>query len=355
MKQLVPKIREMANKIRESERKRKMFAEFLRKVNPKIELFHFIKPLGLNDLKIVGVDGGLAKRSLHGFDCVLVRSVGVCFEYKKNKIKTVRYYPSKLPPVKADVTEALNDLDWAYYTSVFRMFSEVETAIKCAEVFSPDIILMDGSIVPHYSDRPSKTSQVYSFYKELVEKYHKLYKVCKEREIILAGIIEDSRGNRFCDIIRKEVLSRIEHPSKSEAENILEKTRDTNLLFWVLKRGETTISFQYADNPDEHPVLREFNKDVREKIYSFYVKTAELDRPIRVDFMKNREAENKIAGILLSISGQHSGYGIPAPLIEADTIAKLSETEMEIFYSQVMRFAGNLPGLMRLRREQRPF
>jgi len=65
--------------------------------------------------------------------------------------------------------------------------------------------------------------------------------------------------------------------------------------------------------------------------------------------------ENQIASILLAISGQHSSYGLPAPIIEADNVAKLSDNEMENFYFQILAFAGNLPSIMQLRRETRPF
>ena len=78
-----------------------------------------------------------------------------------------------------------------------------------------------------------------------------------------------------------------------------------------------------------------------------------------MDFLakkKNIDAQaDEISAILLSISGHHSGYGLPAPLIEADNVAKLSESEMENIYSNILSFTGHLPGVMKLRREERPF
>lgn len=356
MERLANKIREMAIRIKEDERKRKGFAEFLRELTPKIKLFFSVQPHALNELKIVGIDGGLVKKSFHGFDCILVRAVGVCFEYRNGKVKSVKYYPSRFPPVIPDIIDALNDLDYAYYSSILRLSSEIETALKSLDVFSPQIILLDGSIAPHYSDRPSKSSNIYPLYQELVKKYHLLYKKCMKNGVILGGIVEDSRGMRFCEIIRKEILSRIEHEAREEAERLLQKTRDTNLLFWVLKKGERTVSFPYTDKPEEHPVLREFEEKIRKKIYSFYIKTAKFDRPIRVDFLNwNKEIDMFLSSVILSISGYHSGYGIPVPLIEADSVAKLSEMEMERFYSQIIKFTGNLPSIMKLRREERPF
>ena len=68
-----------------------------------------------------------------------------------------------------------------------------------------------------------------------------------------------------------------------------------------------------------------------------------------------KEAEDRLASVLLSISGQHSSYGFPSVLIEADAIARMSEQEVDNFYSHILTYAGNIPSVMKLRREQRPF
>ena len=80
---------------------------------------------------------------------------------------------------------------------------------------------------------------------------------------------------------------------------------------------------------------------------------------LMVDFLCNNEdpigVADRLSSVLLSVSGHHSGYGLPAPLIEADNVAKLSDQEVENFYSHILSFAGNIPSVMKLRRDQRPF
>lgn len=353
MERLIPKIREIAERINSTEEKRKKLADFLKNVGPDFELIHKPKPDPLKDMRIVGVDGGVAKKSLHGFDCMLTRAAGVCFHYKEGKIEKVDYLPSRLPVPEPEVVEALSDLDWAYFTSISRQRLEVKTALDCIDKFKPDFLLMDGSIVPHYSDKPSRSSAVYNNYKELISDFKTLYKKAKDSDVHLLGVIEDSRGNSFCRMMREDVLARVKHNLTPEMEDVLEKTRDTNLLFWVLEKGERSKTFPYSKKPEEHPVLRDLG-DLGKGVFSFYLKTAKFDRPIRVDFLRGRD-ENRIASVLLAISGHHSGYGLPATLIEADNVAKLSENEINNFYSHILGFAGNVPSLMRLRREQRPF
>ncbi|MBI4173508.1 MAG: DNA double-strand break repair nuclease NurA, partial [Candidatus Aenigmarchaeota archaeon] len=93
---------------------------------------------------------------------------------------------------------------------------------------------------------------------------------------------------------------------------------------------------------------------VADKIHTFYLKTSDFDRPLKVDFLGRGNAK-AIASMLLSVSGHHPGYGFPAPLIEADNVACLQENEMSHFHSQIVRLVGNIPSVMTLRREQRPF
>jgi len=354
MERLIPKIKEIAQKINSTEEKRKKLAGFLKDVSSGFELIHKLNPDPLKDIRIVGVDGGIAKKSLHGFDCMLVRAAGVCFHYKEGGIEKVDYLPSKLPLPQPEIIEALSDLDWAYFTSISRQRLELRVALECIQKFHPDFLLMDGSIVPHYSDKPSKSSEVYENYMKLISDCKTLHTKAKESGVCLLGVIEDSRGNSFCKMIKEDIFSKVRHMLVPELESILEKTRDTNLLFWVLERGERSKTFPYSKKPEEHPVLRDFG-DFGRDVFSFYLKTAQWDRPIRVDFLGSHSNENHLASVLLSISGHHSGYGLPAPLIEADNVAKLSENEINNFYSHILTFAGNVPSLMRLRREQRPF
>ncbi len=355
MEKLIPRIKQIAARINEAENKRKMLAEFLENVNERTNLSKQLKTADISDMKIMGVDGGLLKRSLHGFDCAIARAVGVCFHYRANKIEKVRYWPSKTPTPVPEIMEALSDLDWAYSCSLLRLRTEITTAIECIEKLRPNILLLDGLVVPHYSDRPNKSSPVYREYKELLTLYKKLYEKARKTNTVLAGVVEDSRSSVFCELIKEEILSKVKHEKAPEIRSLLERTRDTNLLFILLKRGERTKVFRYSKSPSEHPVLKDL-EPWSGQIHSFYLKTAKLDRPIKVDFIgSGDEYADRLASILLSISGQHPGYGLPAPIIEADNAAKLSENDMDVFYSRILSFTGNIPSIMRLRRDQRPF
>ena len=358
MERLIPRIKEIAESIYRTESKRKRLASFLREVGDETDILSRLQSSTLEDVRVCGVDGGVAKKSLHGFDCILVRAAAACFHYQSGKMGKVEYFPSRIPSPKAEMLEALSDLDWAHFSSIMRQDVEAGTALKALDKLKPDILLMDGSIVPHYSDRPTRTSSIYKHYNSMIQTFLSLYRRCMEKGITLAGVIEDSRGTSYCNMINKEVLSRVAHPRTREMGELLERTRDTNLLYWVLEKSHRSRIFPYSNKPEEHPVLRDFG-ELAARVNSFYLKTAEHDRPVRVDMLTRSndvigEADT-LASTLLAISGHHSGYGLPAPLIEADNVAKLSDNEVENFYSHILSVAGNIPSVMRLRRDQRPF
>ena len=345
-------LKQIAERIAETEGKRGKLGEFVKKIGNETGIIIRVEPHTPADMRIAAVDGGLLKKSLHGFDFILVRAAAVCFTYRNGKMTKVEYHPSKNPKPRAEVLEALSDLDWAYAAGISRLLEESGRAIEAMEKFSPDFLLLDGSIAPHYADRPSRGSGLYEGYCRVLENYKKLYRLSKETGTVLAGIVEDSRNTSFCGMIKRDILSMVTHRMAPELAGLLEKTRDTNLLYLAMERGERTRVFPYSESPEEHPVLRDLGDYARD-LKSFYLKTAEHDRPIKVDMLHGNE--DILSSVLLSISGHHSGYGLPAPIIEADNVAKLPETEMETFYSRIMKAIGSRPGILRLRRDSRPF
>ncbi|MEM7827202.1 MAG: hypothetical protein QXD72_00640 [Candidatus Aenigmatarchaeota archaeon] len=45
-----------------------------------------VPELNLENLKVAGVDGGLLKKSFHGIDLMLLKSIGVIFSYQNGKL-----------------------------------------------------------------------------------------------------------------------------------------------------------------------------------------------------------------------------------------------------------------------------
>ncbi|MBU5687838.1 MAG: DNA double-strand break repair nuclease NurA [Candidatus Aenigmarchaeota archaeon] len=352
------------NRLRNIEKIKELVGKEIRKINDNFDIgpneeipekkIIVAVDKSMKDINVVGVDGGIVKASLHGLDLLAYRAVGVNFIYKNGSLIKIDYHPSSIPePDRATIIEALSEIDLAYCFNFIRQTKEIEIAIESLEKFKPDMILLDGSVIPHYITKPDNEFAK-EYYKRLIEKYKEFFESIKDT--VVAGVIEDSRGNKFCDILIRRVFSFLQDVLPKESVDIIAKSRDSNVLHYILKKSERTCVFNYTSDPEHHPIIKEFNK-MADKFMSFYLRTAEFDRPIRVDFIANDEPTklaDKISEFLISTSG-HAGYGLPAVLIEADQRAKLTQEDLENFYHDLINKAGNISIIFKLRRENRPF
>jgi len=360
------KLEEIVERINFLESRRMKFSRFLRKINedfkigPEEEIKdpQIINKVGdefPNKISILGVDGGIVKHSYHGIDIFLMRSVGVNFNYDFGRLGEVQYYPSSNPiPSPKIVTEQLSEIELNSYYNFERQIMEIQTTIEATKKLKPDVVFLDGSIIPTYVNKPENAA-LKPYYNTLIEKYKELFELIENGKTRIAGVVEDSRSTKFCDILNRKIMSKMSSELSNEIQKILEKTRDTNILFYTLKRGERTCIFNYSST-NNTPIMREF-EGMKKNFFSFYIKTVEFDRPIRVDFIcfdNPITMANEISSILVKTSC-HAGYGIPSVLIEADQRAKLSEKDMEIFYTNLVSKLGNISTLFKMRREMRPF
>ncbi|MEM5793425.1 MAG: DNA double-strand break repair nuclease NurA [Candidatus Aenigmatarchaeota archaeon] len=361
------RLEEIIERINFLETKRIKLGRFLRKINEDFNIGpneEIVEPQIINKIEdefpekvsVLGVDGGIIKHSYHGLDLVLMRSVGVNFIYEYGKLVDVTYYPSSNPlPIPKMLSEPFSDVELNFYYNFERQIMEIQTTIEATEKLKPDFVLLDGSVIPTYVTKPDNP-ELKQYYNNLLEKYKELFEIIKKHKLRIAGIVEDSRGMKFCDIIKRRIMSKMGTHLSLELQKILDKTRDTNILFYILKKQERTCIFNYSSNPEVHPILKEFEK-LSKNFFTFYIRTADFDRPVRVDFISFENpivVANDISSVLLRTSG-HAGYGIPSVLIEADQRAKLNEKDMEMFYSDLVSKIGNLSTLFKMRREMRPF
>ena len=338
MKDFIEATEQIAQRVLETEQKRKNIAAIIRQNE---SVFSQIAEYNLGKLTVAGVDGGIIKKSLHGIDLLLLRTVGVIFYFENGKLKKTEYFPQAIPsPIPEAYFDPFSDVEFEINANMKRQIAEVTTAQQVIEKFSPDILLMHGSIVPHYTSKAEGI--LLKTYDEMIEAYKKLFSLAGRT--LVAGVIEDSRGKRFCDIVSNKVQI------NSEDQILLQRTRDTNLLTYLLKLKERTFSFPYAEK--NHFILREF-PEFSEKISTFYMRSAEFDRPIRIDFLGKEEEAEKISSMIFPLV-KNSSYGIPSILVEADQRAKLTDKDFQIFFSDLVNKVGRLPVVFELRREDRP-
>ncbi len=360
MQEILSELDEIARKVGVLENKREKLGSFLRDVKdaeiegeriPERKISIPVEEHGMNGQSICGIDGGLLKKAYHAVDLVLTKAVAVVFEFE-NGLGGVDYFPSPLPTPKLSVfTEPLSREDFSLAANLERMEIEIDLALGIMDSREVDLLLMDGSLLPHPSVNPKKGSAVEDRFNEVVDMYGDML---ERPPCLIAGISEDSRSRKFSRIVSDDILEKVESTKKDELKNVLKGTRDTNLLFHVLKQGERTSYFKYYDDSEGSHLPKELVKD----IYSFYLKSTMYDRPFRVDFHAPENpgrVADEIASRLLVLSSENEEYAIPTVLIEADKRASLREEELHFIYSSLQDKVGDVPSLYRLRREKRPF
>ena len=338
MKELEERRSKLANRMREENRE--VYPEALEK-----NLIHNVESVELN-CRVAAVDGGLAAQEFHGFDLVLTRAVSVIFDYKDSTRASHLYYPSRIPDAEPDALTALDSHEFTWHKSLIRLRKEIEIACETVEKHKPNYILLDGSIVPQISDKPSEDSPVRPLYDKLLEDYKKLYSACKEKECQLIGVIKDSRGKRFIEIIEKTL--------PAHEKGVLATSHDTSFLHFLLNSGERTFEFHYSNAEKEHHVLKELG-EWSPLIHTFYIKPVKDDRPIRVEFLKTSNEAGKVASLIYSLSTINQKYAYPAILIEADMRAAMDRSELERACRNLLLRAGRRVSFLPLRRDSRPF
>jgi len=354
------RISTLAKKIQEREQRKQELADKLRSgtqlkqiaeskedvIESDSDVFTAVEPDKLDKEKIAGVDGGLQSRQLQGIDIILTRAVGAMFEFKAGSLNACHYLPDKNPQPELDVVyEPLRRSELNVKRSLLRLKSEIEVAIDCLDQ-QPDLLLLDGSLFPQSRDRPQSGSTMEDLFQEVLQLYERLYRKAEDRDVLVAGIVEDSRSSRFVNLIREQ---------ETTDQQILQHCRDTDFLGSLLREGERTFVINYTQEQETHPVLRQLNYEG--DMYSFYLKPVANDQPLRIDFKAKepKERVGRLSSLVLPLSTFNSSYAIPSVIIEADQRAKIAAKDLDSYRKMLKARSGLNNSLNPMRRNKRPF
>mgnify|MGYP003865181531 CR=1 FL=1 len=353
----MPRIGEVVESIRSLEESRSRAAEHIQDKGIILEEGPergFLKEVGGEpplDFVAAGVDGGLLKKEFSGVDVVLTRAVASVFSFEDGKLSDSHALPERMnfPDVQY-IRSPLDRRSFNVSSSLLRLQKELQVAIQAVEE-GPDLLLMDGSVLPQYTERPEKGSESRKIYIGMIDLYTQLFRKALEKDVLLAGVVEDSRSTKFC-----EKIAEMEGVNE-EFSRILRNTRDTNMLEYIMEKGERTVIMEYTSDNSGKQALKDIG-ELSERVYSFYIKTAEDSTPVRIDFLEDGGAvrtSEDLSNYLMPLCGYSNTYGIPSVVVDADQRAKLSEDDMEMFESRLLSALGPLPGIKSLRRNSRPF
>lgn len=327
-----------------------------------------IEPTSLSGLKIAGIDGGLVRRRFRSMDLLLTRGIAVIFQFGPEEGPNVEFYPDPFPePQIRPMMLTLSGAELDQLSSLERVATELRVTLAVLEEFHTDIILVDGSLFYHPRDRPQTGSVVFEKFQEVIALYKQLYNKARKRGTTLVGIVKDSKSSRVTNLLGDILPHIIRKPAIFELMQgvdyrwLLKITRDCDILDTYLEEGERSFIFRYSSELqlNSNPLSEDIS-NWASSIWVTYLKTARDDLPLRIEILTDGTSEDvwkidRALAAILPLSWQHPEYGIPAPILEADTRAKISLNETQLIVDRLMALSGLTYTSLEKRRSRNPF
>jgi hypothetical protein len=339
-------IKDATNQIEDYYQKNQQITNYLKPIKYKLmNNEKLVNPVEIKEFngKIGGVDSGFVSKRLSFLDILLIKTSGVVFEYEKSILKKAKYIEQELFPSALLLKSGLENDEEEQSKSIERIKREINKSIKIILEEKPTYLFIDGSIIPQYQNKPRPESKIKEDYESIIDLFQNFYKISKENECILISTIEDSRSNRFKEILSEEIK-----------QDQIKFATDSSILDNLLEKKERTCYFKYSKNIEKHGVLKDYKKEWSENIYAFYLRASNDDRVLRIEFISEEPSKviNEIASITYQLSSINKEYSYPSILIEADMRARLTNQEIEIIYNKLIDKIGPK---IKLRRGNRPF
>lgn len=336
---------------------------------PEKQFVKSIEPVSLSGLAIAGIDGGLTRRRFRSMDLILTRGVAVVFHFGPKEGPSVKFFPEPFPePVVKPMLLTLSGPELDQMASLERTATEIRVALAVLEEFETDLILMDGSLFYHPRDRPQMGSPVYERFQEVQALYRQLYSKATRSGVALIGIVKDSRSTRVTHLLGDILPHILRDPSLFDKMQgvdyrwLLKNSRDSDILDTFLEEGERSFAFRYSSEmPASSNSANEEVSKWASSIWVTYLKTASEDLPIRIEMLLNPETGldieklDRALAAILPLSWQHPEYGVPTPILEADTRAKITLNETQLIVDRLMALSGLTYTTLEKRRSRNPF
>jgi len=374
---------QLVEEIERIETTKKQFGEVMCQIKSTINLSKFpgiasnvidsdftkkIEATNLAGLKIAGIDGGLVRRRFRSMDLLLTRAIAVIFQFGPEEGPNVEFFPDPFPePQIRPMMLTLSSTELDQLASLERIAAELRVTLSTLEEHHSDLILVDGSLFYHPRDRPQSGSIVFEKFQEVLALYKQLYHKAQKKGTTLIGIVKDSRSTRVTNILGDFLPHIIRKPAVFELMQgvdyrwLLKMSRDCDILDTYLKEGERSFIFKYSS--ELQPNSNSISEDLTEwasSIWVTYLKTARDDLPLRIEILTNGAPDDilkvdKALAAILPVSWQHPEYGIPTPILEADTRAKITSNETQLIVDRLMALSGLTYTSLEKRRSRNPF
>jgi len=320
------------------------------------KIINQINPIEKQSKSFAGVDSGFVTKQLNFANVTIIKEVGVVFNYSDGKLDKAEYFPRVYNLARPYLTTSALDLEEIMWnSSILRLDKEISLAsLILGQKSKLDFMILDGSIIPQYLNKPTKECPSRKSYDKLITKFIELFNLAKEKKCYLVGCVEDCRANRFYNILKDEL-------EINKGKSIQNDLYDSFVVFCLLDENQRTCVFNYSSKPDEHPVLKDFPEAIRNNIYVCYAKLSNQDYPLRIEFAYFKEFglslhkfAEEVVNNVASISCFNRKYTYPSVLIEADMRSRLKLEEINLIMNRLLQ-KTRVYGFRLPRRESRIF
>jgi hypothetical protein len=267
----------------------------------------------------------------------------------------VEYFPSLDPDPSIMIKKSMySRIETSQAANLLRLTKEIEVATALLKFQKPDILFIDGSILPLSSDfnflNPSST-----FIEELIlnlkKHYQEFLNTLQKQKTFVMGIVKDSRSRSAVNVV-KQILESLVKQRPDQFKGYLETFEDIldiQLFYHLLDQGYKSIWF-----PQKLPTLFQTQGLLS---WFCYAKTIDDEFPVRLEIFTGAITAEILKNIELVLqivyyTSQHNiGGGIPSVIIDVNDRVKINQGFIKEVITQIAVETQTPMNLLLKRRE----
>jgi len=279
------------------------YKKLIEEITKQIPVDGLILPLD-SDKKLEGkkfcfIDGGEGIRELLGAAIYIIRASGLIIT-KSGGNHSGEQFVRDLDINIIDYDEHTNER-----VGLLRGAMEFSVAMRCIIEHNPEYLFLDGSLYVNLNQNPIECIE-YEIYKK---KFIELLKLCKEKNVHLTGISEDSSSRLL--ISHLSAKYNLDFPKFITDSGILKllSKRDTYKTVWFTPKSKS--------------------KETAIKFTTTYLQPTALSNPIRVDVPEWEQNGEGIINLIVDLckGSRYYGYPLPMYLVHLDACLKPKQSE----------------------------
>lgn len=260
------------------------------------------------------VDGGEGLRELLGASIYFIKASGLILD---------RTGPERKEFFVRDLD--MDILEYDDYTKdrvdFLRSMMEFDVAERCIEQHSPEYVFIDGSLYVNYSKRPVDCEE-YGFCRK---KFTRLLRLCKQKNVHILGVSEDSRSRLFVNYLSSKY--KIKFPKFMTDSSVLrlisKNTKYRTIAFTPQSRFE-------SDDRNGSSLAASFP--------TVYIQPTEVSNPLRIDVPDWEKNLEGIIKLVIQLSRGSKQYGYPMPLYLAHLDARIEQKHADWSTTQLIHY-----------------